>query len=153
LIEVVGFNSILGTYETWRESLIISLYSPLTGGAVLGFTYVKVKMVNPTSPERSETVELIVDTGAVYTIVPKDILETLKIDRRGSRVFQTVNKQKIKRDIGVAVVEYLDAVAGTNVIFGEEDDIPVLGVTTLEELGLEVDPISKQLKPTVLYLL
>lgn len=119
----------------------------------MGFTYVKVKMVNPTSPERSETVELIVDTGAVYTIVPKDILETLKIDRRGSRVFQTVNKQKIKRDIGVAVVEYLDAVAGTNVIFGEEDDIPVLGVTTLEELGLEVDPISKQLKPTVLYLL
>lgn len=109
--------------------------------------------MNPASPERSETVELIVDTGAVYTIVPRDILEELKIERRGSRVFQTVNRQKMKRDIGVAIIEYLDRVAGTNVIFGEEDDIPVLGVTTLEELGLEVDPVSKQLKPTVLYLL
>lgn len=109
--------------------------------------------MNPSSPEQSGTVELIVDTGAVYTIVPGDILEALKIERRGSRVFQTVSKQKIERDIGVVIIEYLDRVAGTNVIFGEENDTPVLGVTTLEELGLEVDPVSKQLKPTVLHLL
>ena len=119
----------------------------------MGFTYVKVKLVNPASPELSEAVELLVDTGAVYTIVPEDILKKLQIKRRGSRVFQTVNKQKIERDVGVAIVEYMDRVAGTNVIFGEEKDTPVLGVTTLEELGLEVDPVTKQLKPTVLLLL
>jgi len=119
----------------------------------LGFTYVKVKLVNPASPELSEVIELLVDTGAVYTIVPEDVLEKLQIKRRGRRVFQTVNKQKIERDIGVATVEYMDRVAGTNVIFGKEKDTPVLGVTTLEELGLEVDPVTKQLKPTVLLLL
>jgi len=119
----------------------------------LGFTYVKVKLVNPASSDLSEAVELIVDTGAVYTIVPEGVLERLQIKRRGRRVFQTVNKQKIERDIGVAIVEYMDRVAGTNVIFGKEKDTLVLGVTTLEELGLQVDPVTKQLKPTALLLL
>lgn len=119
----------------------------------MGFTYVKVKLVNPASPDLSEAVELLVDTGAVYTIVPEGVLEKLHIKRRGRRVFQTVNKQKIERDVGVAMVEYMDRVAGTNVIFGEKKDMSVLGVTTLEELGLEVDPVTKLLKPTVLLLL
>ncbi|MBS7626591.1 hypothetical protein KEJ51_06100 [Candidatus Bathyarchaeota archaeon] len=113
----------------------------------------KVRLINPALPDFSETVELTVDTGAVYTIVPKEILEKLKIERRGRRVFQTVNKQKIERDVGVAIVEYMDTVAGTNVIFGEKEDTPLLGVTTLEELGLEVDPVTKQLKPAALLLL
>ena len=119
----------------------------------MGFTYVKVKLVNPAAPSMFEVVELIVDTGAVYTIVPEAVLERLQIQRRGRRVFLTMNKQRIERDVGVAIVEYTDKVAGTNVIFGEENDTPVLGVTTLEELGLEVDPVTKQLKPSTLLLL
>lgn len=119
----------------------------------MGFTYARIRLVNAEKPSLSDVVELMVDTGAVYTIVQKDVLGKLQIRRRGSRVFQTVNKQKIERDIGVAVVEYMDKVGGTIVIFGEEMDTPVLGVTTLEELGLEVDPVSKQLKPMTLLLL
>jgi predicted aspartyl protease len=34
------------------------------------------------------------------------------------------------------------------VVAGQDGDIPVLGVTTLEILGLEVDPVSRKLKPT-----
>ena len=64
-----------------------------------------------------------------------------------------MNKQKIERDVGVAIIELKDRVAGTNVVFGEENDTPVLGVTTLEELGLEIDPVTKQLKPSALLLL
>jgi len=119
----------------------------------MGFTYVKVKLVNPASPSMFEVVELIVDTGAVYTIVPELVLERLQIQRRERRVFLTVNKQKIKRDVGIAVVEYTDRVAGTNVVFGEKNDTPVLGVIAQEELGLEVDPVTKQLKPSALLLL
>jgi hypothetical protein len=42
-----------------------------------------------------------------------------------------VDKRKIKRDIRVAVIEYMDRVAGAIVIFGEEEDAPVLEVTRL----------------------
>jgi len=133
---------------------LIGCLAPLTiGVGSLGFTYVKMKLVNAEKPSLSEVLELVVDTGAVYTIISKGVLEKLQIERREKRVFQTVNKQKIERDIGVAVVEYMDRVAGTIVIFGEDEDTPLLGVTTLEELGLEVDPVSKQLKPMTLLLL
>ena len=36
------------------------------------------------------------------------------------------------------------------VIFGEEGDVEVLGVYTLEGFGLEVDPVSGQLRPMTL---
>jgi len=41
----------------------------------------------------------------------------------------------------------------SNVIFGEEGDNEVLGVTTLEQLALQVDHVTKELKPLPLYLL
>ena len=40
---------------------------------------------------------------------------------------------------------YEDSIIGTSVIFGEPDDIPVLGVTALEALGYQVDPVSQRL--------
>jgi predicted aspartyl protease len=39
------------------------------------------------------------------------------------------------------------------VIFGHESDVEVLGVTTLEQLGLQIDPMSGELKAMPLYLL
>jgi len=33
------------------------------------------------------------------------------------------------------------------VIFGEKGDTSVLGVTSLESLGFQVDPITRKLKP------
>lgn len=39
------------------------------------------------------------------------------------------------------------------VVFGEENDTQVLGVTALEELGMQIDPITGELKPMELLLL
>jgi predicted aspartyl protease len=39
------------------------------------------------------------------------------------------------------------------VIFGEAADQPVLGVTALEMMGLEVDPVRGELRPTEFLLL
>jgi len=36
---------------------------------------------------------------------------------------------------------------GADVIFGQEDDSTLLGVLTLEALGLVLDPLKRQLKP------
>ena len=34
-----------------------------------------------------------------------------------------------------------------SVVFGLKGDKPLLGITALEEMGLQVDPATKQLKP------
>jgi hypothetical protein len=39
------------------------------------------------------------------------------------------------------------------VVFREPKDLPVLGATTLESLGYQLDPISKRLKPVELLMM
>jgi predicted aspartyl protease len=39
------------------------------------------------------------------------------------------------------------------VVFGGPEMTPLMGVTTLELLGLQVDPVGGELKPLELYLL
>jgi len=48
--------------------------------------------------------------------------------------------------VGVAEVELMGRRGGVTVIFGEDGDPAILGVTALEALGLEVDPIKNTLK-------
>ena len=37
-------------------------------------------------------------------------------------------------------------IVGSTVLFGEADTEPLLGVTALESLGIEVDPLNQRLK-------
>jgi predicted aspartyl protease len=52
----------------------------------------------------------------------------------------------LKRGVGEVLMEYSDERATRMVVFGETGDGRVLGVDALEGLGLEVDPVSKQLR-------
>jgi hypothetical protein len=47
-------------------------------------------------------------------------------------------------------VEYDSERAIVPVIFGEPEDIPVLGITALESLGYQLDPVRKKLVPVEL---
>ena len=39
-------------------------------------------------------------------------------------------------------------IVGGTILFGEPDAEPLLGVTVLESVGIEVDPLNQRLKPT-----
>jgi len=47
--------------------------------AKVGFTHVKIKVFSPMNPSRFEEVELMVDSGALHTSIPKRALEALNI--------------------------------------------------------------------------
>jgi predicted aspartyl protease len=64
--------------------------------------------------------------------------------------FRTIEGKTIKRKTGLAAIRHDGTGAGIEVVFGEGDDAEVLGVTALEGLGMEVDPVTKQLKRTSL---
>ncbi|GAI21288.1 unnamed protein product, partial [marine sediment metagenome] len=36
---------------------------------------------------------------------------------------------------------------------GEKEDLPILGVTALESLGYQIDPVTKKLKPVELLMI
>ncbi|BDR92623.1 hypothetical protein [Vulcanisaeta souniana] len=54
----------------------------------------------------------------------------------------------VERDVGGAIIEVMGRRGAVTVIFGEEEDVNVLGVTALEALGLEIDVVSGTLKET-----
>ena len=95
-------------------------------------------------------IDLLVDSGAVFTSIPRKVLEELDlspIDRERLRVYGGAT---VERDVGWALVEYGRKRRVVPVIFGEGGDAPVLGATTLEALGYQVDPVTRRLKPVEL---
>jgi len=115
--------------------------------------YVKVKVRNPHVRTREAEVEVLADTGAIYSIIPSTILQCVGIERRSMRKMRLADGRVIERHLGIAEIEVRGETAHSNVIFGEDEDASVLGVTALEELGLQVDPLTGELKPMELLLL
>ena len=113
----------------------------------MGLVHVKAKIANPARPKTSATVTFLVDSGAVYSVVPAAILRRLGIKAHGSRTFQLADGTQIKRQIGDAIF-LIDGERGASpVIFGEKGDSTLLGAVSLESLGLMLDPIRRVLKP------
>ena len=110
----------------------------------MGFIHVDVGVSNPASPDVSESVRVLVDTGATLSILPADVLERLGVPRRYRRRFQGFGGV-VTRYTGTVNMSYEDVEGGITVVFGAEDDPPIMGVTALETLGFEVDPVNGRL--------
>ena len=119
----------------------------------MGYVRVNVKVRNPQQRILEAEVELLADTGAIYSIIPSKMLESIKIERRSMRRMRLADGRVIERHLGIAEIEVRGETAHSNVLFGEDEDASVLGVTALEELGLQVDPVTGELKPMELLLL
>jgi len=113
----------------------------------LGHTYAKAKVLNPREPSQFLKVDLMVDTGSRYTWIRKDMLEKLGINPERVAKFKTIDGRVLERPIGIVIIECAGERTGTTVVFGEKDDVQVLGVHALEGLRLEVDPYTGELKP------
>ena len=110
----------------------------------MGFTHVEMEVASVSEPGKHRSIEFLADTGALLTVVSSVILGELGIEPVSERVFRGFGGAS-RRRIGIVRMAYEDSIIGTSVIFGEPDDIPVLGVTALEALGYQVDPVSQRL--------
>ena len=113
----------------------------------MGLTVLKIEVANPAKPKIRETLEFLVDSGAVYSVVPARILKKLGIKPISSEEFHLADGSTIIRKKGIAFFKYGDRVGGADVIFGEKGDSLLLGALTLEALGLALDPLQRSLKP------
>ena len=113
----------------------------------MGMTRLEVEVENPIDEDRNESVRGLLDTGAVYSVVPSDVLYRIGIQPKGKQVFTLADGSTISREKGVALFRYSDRVGGATVVFGEEGDSVLIGVTTLEALGMAFNPITRELYP------
>jgi aspartyl protease family protein len=113
----------------------------------MGLTVLAIDVANPATPAQSTTVEFLVDSGAIYSFVPRDVLERLAIAPHSRQRFRLADGSVIERDRGDAVFFYKDRRGAAPVMFGEKGDAALLGAVTLESLGFVLDGIRRDLLP------
>jgi len=116
-------------------------------------TTVEVLIKKSHDSKASRTVEFLVDSGAVYSVVQSAILRQLGCKPYREKSFFLADGSKVTREIGDAFFEYKGVGGPAPVIFGEKKDRNLLGVTTLEALELVLDPFRGDLRPMTMNLM
>jgi len=119
----------------------------------MGITFTVAKISNPRRPQRRVVeLEFLIDTGAIYSVVPASIARKLALTKLDREEFTLADGTHRAYDIGEAFFE-LDERRGTSkVVFGPADVTPLLGALTLESLGLMVNPVTREVSPMRLFL-
>ena len=92
------------------------------------------------------TVQALVDTGATYSMVPGTLLQVLGIEPVESRISRIADGSRVEMQTSWARFSAEGRNAVARVSFGP-DEVYLLGATTLEDMGLAVDPVDLRLIP------
>lgn len=103
------------------------------------------------SAEGEREVSMFVDTGATFSVLPGTLADELGVRRLGRTYrIQLADGSPIEMDVGTVIFKVLDRTAPSTVLIGDVPE-PILGVETLEALGLTVDPSAGKLVPKRAY--
>jgi len=107
--------------------------------------YTDAEIVNPEKPTLRVKTKALIDTGATYTVISERISKELGLKMRGKKVVKTA---KGPATLSVSYAEILIGKRSgvSTVLVSNELDQPLIGVVTLEIVGLTVDPTTGQLK-------
>ena len=112
----------------------------------MGIVQVTVTIRNPAEPDRSWDGLFLVDTGSTDCVAPGCALRAIGLAPKGRRTYELADGRRETVDITTADVEFMGEIVGGTIGFGPDDVEPILGVTALESVGIEVDPVSQRLK-------
>jgi len=110
----------------------------------IGITYVEAGLRGPNG---ETTLSLLIDSGAGYTLVPDGVWQQLGLEPRRTELFSLADGTRIERQMSYCEIVLPEGEGPTPVILGQPDDQGLLGVVTLEELGLVFNPFTRSLHP------
>lgn len=118
----------------------------------MALTYVAGTLTRSGRRSRPVSIRFLVDTGAVYTVLPQNVWRSLGLT--GDRVveFTLADGTAIRRDVSECRIQVEGRSATSPVVLGGPADAPLLGAVTLETLGLMVNPLTRELLPMRLML-
>lgn len=112
----------------------------------MGVIHVDVTIRNPADRSMSWQGPFLVDTGATDSVVPRERLDAIGLAPEARRIYELADGRRVQMDVAVARIEFLDDIIGGTVVFGEPGTEPLLGVTALESMGVEIDPANQTLR-------
>lgn len=110
----------------------------------MGVTYIHGTVRGPAG---EADVRFLVDSGAAYTLLPRDVWPALGLEPRRAETFSLADGTPVERQVSECYIVLPQGEAHTPVILGREGDEPLLGVVTLEILGLVLNPFTRELQP------
>ena len=111
----------------------------------MGITYIKGDVTGPKG--KRATLRFLVDSGATYTLLPESTWHHIGLKPKRSMSFSLADGSEIERSISECHISLPQGDGHTPVILGEPGDEALLGVITLEVLGLVLNPFNRTLQP------
>ncbi|MBI3097313.1 MAG: aspartyl protease family protein [Planctomycetes bacterium] len=110
----------------------------------MGITCVSVHATGPS--KRVARVRMLVDSGAAYSLLPERIWKRLGLKPKRREQFELADGRTVARDVSECHFRIGKTDGHAPVILGDPGDSePLLGVITLENLGLVFDPFARRL--------
>jgi predicted aspartyl protease len=110
----------------------------------MGLTYIDGIV---TGPAGTRSIRFLVDSGAKYSLLPEDDWRAIGLTPRRRLTFVLADGTAIERDVSECHITLPQGDGHTPVILGEHGDEALLGVVTLEILGLVLHPFNRTLQP------
>ena len=87
------------------------------------------------------------DNGATYSSPTKPVWESIGLVRKREEAFTLADGTAIEREVSECYLSIPQGEAHTPVVLGEQGDEALLGVVTLEILGVVLNPFNRTLQP------
>jgi clan AA aspartic protease len=110
----------------------------------MGITYIAGEVEGPGG---KETVRFLIDSGATYSLLPLKVWQAIGLKPKRAMEFTLADGTLIKRGVSECYISLKEGEGHMPVVLGEESDEAVLGVVTLEILGLVFNPFNRNLQP------
>ena len=111
----------------------------------MGITRIEGVVTGPAG--KAHTLNLLVDSGATYSILPDDVWRELELQPKKEIELSLADGTPIRRQMSECHIKLAGEEGHTPVILGEPGDKAILGVVTLEILGLVFHPLKRELQP------
>ena len=112
----------------------------------MGISYVQGTVRGPAGAEAS--VRFLIDSGATYSLLPEPVWQAIGIAPKREMEFVLADGTTVRRPVSECHLSLAQGEGHTPVVLGQPGDAEaLLGVVTLEILGLVFDPFSRVLHP------
>ena len=113
----------------------------------MGTFGVRFTVRHPVYPHQQLDLEGLVDTGALFTQIPADLRTGIDVAPSGTRVVYYADGTRDVVPVAKADIVINGVETATVILCGKPGSLVLVGATTLETLGLGVDPVHKRLIP------
>ena len=116
-------------------------------GAGVSTFSVQPIIANLERPQRRLGVELLVDTGATYTLLPGEVVRHLDLATPWQRTATLASGEDVTFPMGQVLMRLNGEEMATIFLAGPPGCQGLIGAVTLEEFALVADPVHQRLVP------